>query len=114
VTIGGYADDATAVSYLSACDCVVIPSRMESIPVILSDALQMGKPLIVSDVGDMGELLRRIPAGIVVSPNDSKALCRAMFEMDKQDRSTCSPTSKNCAQFEAQVVQEWLRRIHTE
>ena len=66
VTIGGWADEAVAVSWLAACDCVVIPSRMESIPVIFSDALQMGRPLIVSDVGDMGSLLREHPAGLVV------------------------------------------------
>ena len=35
---------------------VLIPSRQESIPVILSDALQLGRPVIVSDVGDMGTL----------------------------------------------------------
>lgn len=87
VSVGGYADAGTVVSYLKACDCLLIPSRMESIPVVLSDAVQMGVPLIVTDVGDMGCLLREHPAGRVVPPDDSDALCQAMLEMATADRS---------------------------
>jgi glycosyltransferase involved in cell wall biosynthesis len=61
---------------------VLIPSRQESIPVILSDALQLGRPVIVSDVGDMGTLVRRHHAGIVVPPGDSHALAEAMLTLE--------------------------------
>lgn len=113
VTIGGYADDATAVSYLSACDYVVIPSRMESIPVILSDALQMGKPLIVSGVGDMGRLLREQPAGLVVPPEDSAALCDAMIAMATGERRRYdAPVSALADRFDvARTAREWLNQI---
>src|SRR5690606_29382867 len=37
---------------------LIIPSRQESIPLVLSDALQMDLPLMVTDVGDMGALVR--------------------------------------------------------
>ena len=81
VSVGGFADEETYLSYLKACDVVVIPSRMESIPLVLSDALQMGKPVIVSDAGDMGALLREHPAGRVVACGDSGALARAMADL---------------------------------
>ncbi len=80
VTVGGYADLPTVVSHAKACDALVIPSRMESIPLVLSDALQLGKPVIVSDVGDMGELIRENPAGLVVPPADETALAAAIQE----------------------------------
>ena len=45
---------------------LILPSRIESIPVILSDALQLDCNLIVTDVGDMGPLVRSYRAGMVV------------------------------------------------
>jgi glycosyltransferase involved in cell wall biosynthesis len=44
---------------------LIIPSRIESIPLVLSDGLQMALPLLVTDVGDMGALVRRYGAGTV-------------------------------------------------
>jgi glycosyltransferase involved in cell wall biosynthesis len=115
VTIGAWADEATAVSWLAASDCVVIPSRMESIPVIFSDAIQMGRPLIVSDVGDMGRLLREHPAGLVVPPEDPSALCAAMLQMAAQDRDRYTPRIQElAAQFDvARVAAAWIRRVQS-
>jgi len=78
VALGGYARPETVVAYLQACRCMVIPSRMESIPVAFSDALQMGTPLIVTDVGDMGELTREYDVGLVIPPEDPERLADAM------------------------------------
>ena len=78
VALGGYAGPEMVVAYLRACHCMVIPSRMESIPVAFSDALQMGTPLIVTDVGDMGELTREYSVGLVVPPEDPERLAGAM------------------------------------
>lgn len=113
VTIGGYADEATAVSYLGACDCVIVPSRMESIPVIFSDALQMNRPLIVTDVGDMGRLLREEPAGLVVPPVDSAALCAAMRAMATGDRRRYDgPVRALAERFDvSRTAQEWLKQV---
>ncbi len=87
VTVGGFADEATVVSYMTACDCALIPSRMESIPIALSDALQLGRPVIVSDVGDMGQLVRSSSAGFVVPAEDATALCDAMFSFASRSQS---------------------------
>ena len=115
VSIGGYADEAATVSWLAACDCVVIPSRMESIPVIFSDALQMGRPLIASDVGDMGALLRAQPAGLVVPPDDPSALFAAMLQLAGEDRSRYAPRIHElAARFDmTKVADEWIRRVQS-
>ena len=83
VRVGGYADEAVVVSYLKACDAQIIPSRRESIPVAFSDGLQMGRPLIVTDVGDMGAVMRKHPAGLVVPPENPVALAEAMLSIDR-------------------------------
>ncbi len=64
--------------YMHACDCLVVPSRNESIPAVFSEALQAGIPLLVTDVGDMGELAREHGLVAPVPPADVVALASAM------------------------------------
>lgn len=40
------------------CDYVLIPSRIESIPLIFSDAIKLGKPVISTPVGDLPFLIK--------------------------------------------------------
>jgi glycosyltransferase involved in cell wall biosynthesis len=86
VAVHGVIGDADLVQGIRLSKAVLIPSRQESIPVILSDALQLGRPVIVSDVGDMGALVRGYHAGIVVPPGDSHALAEAMLAMEHIER----------------------------
>lgn len=80
VTVGGFADEATVVSYLQACQTSLIPSRNESIPVVLSDALQTGTPVVVTDVGDMGRVVRQLDAGWVVPSESAHELAKALLD----------------------------------
>jgi len=65
-------------SYLSSCDCLVVPSRSESLPVVFAEAVQAGIPLLVTDVGDMGRLARKHNLMPPVPPGDAAALASAM------------------------------------
>ena len=85
IYINGFANPETAVKYLRACDCLVIPSRIESIPIVLSDALQMKKPVIVSDVGDMGKLVKKYKVGLVAEPENAEDLKDKMINFIKED-----------------------------
>jgi glycosyltransferase involved in cell wall biosynthesis len=78
VSLRGRIDESGAVAYLRACAALIIPSRIESIPVVLSDALQAGCPVIVTDVGDMGHLVRKHGAGIVVPPESPEEMAKAI------------------------------------
>lgn len=68
------------LGYFAQASCVVIPSRSESIPLVFGEALQANAPLIVSDVGDMGNLAREYKVGQVVPPNDVDALTKALCD----------------------------------
>jgi glycosyltransferase involved in cell wall biosynthesis len=74
---GNVSDEALHLLYVSS-DCVVIPSRSESIPLVFSEALKFDRELIVSDVGDMGMLGRRYGVAWVIPPEDPMALRAAM------------------------------------
>jgi len=75
--MGNISDQALASLYESS-DCVVIPSRSESIPLVFSEALRFNKELIVADVGDMGTLGRQYGAAWVVPSGDIMALKEVM------------------------------------
>lgn len=87
IHLGGYADPNTVVAYMRTCDWLVIPSRIESIPLIFVDALQMHLPVIAADVGDLGKLVRRFGVGKVVPPTDHVALAAAMQVVLSQPRA---------------------------
>jgi glycosyltransferase involved in cell wall biosynthesis len=80
VTFDGNIPDQRLASLYHSSDCVVIPSRSESIPVVFSEALRLDKELIVTDVGDMGMLGRQYEAAWVVPPEDPVALMKRMDE----------------------------------
>ena len=86
VHLTGFADAQTVAAYLRKADALIIPSRIESIPVVLSDALQMDCPLIATDVGDMGSLLREYAAGIVVKP-EASAIAAGIEQMLNRNRA---------------------------
>jgi glycosyltransferase involved in cell wall biosynthesis len=81
VTVHPFAPDELLAQYLAGCDCTVIPSRNESIPIALSEAVRLKKPLIVTDVGDMRILVHRFKVGITARPEDPIALAQAMIDM---------------------------------
>ena len=58
---------------------VVVPSRAESMPYIVLEALAAGRNVIASDVGGISEVLGKDSAALVPS-GDSDALARVMAD----------------------------------
>ena len=69
IIINGYLDAPDVLSTMEKSDFIIIPSRIESIPLVLSDAMQAGRPVLVTNVGDIDYLLKKFNAGIIVEPN---------------------------------------------
>jgi glycosyltransferase involved in cell wall biosynthesis len=80
----GNVSDETLASLYESSDCVVIPSRSESIPLVFSEALRFNKELIVTDVGDMGMLGRQYGVAQVIPPKSVMALKEVMKESVEQ------------------------------
>jgi len=69
---------ATLRGYLQQCDCLVIPSRSDSIPLVFSEGLQAAIPMIVSATGDLATLVQRFDLGDVIPPGDPVQLKQAL------------------------------------
>ncbi len=64
----GMRDDVPDV--LAASDLAVLPSAAEALPMAMIEAMALGVPQVATDVGDVGEVLRRTGAGLVVGVDD--------------------------------------------
>ena len=81
VSLKGTVSDAALGILYDSADCVVIPSRSESIPLVFSEALRFDKDLVVADVGDMGVLGRKYGVAGVVQREDVPSLKDEMKKM---------------------------------
>ena len=78
VTLHGYIGPDEAARAIRSADCLVIPSRIDSIPVVLSDAVRLGTPVIATSVGDMGDVVSEHQCGLTCPAGDPAALAGAM------------------------------------
>lgn len=75
----GYREDAVAV--LAACDIFVLSSTYEGLPVSLMEALVLGLPVVSTDVGGIGELVRDGVEGILVPPSSPDELAAGLLKL---------------------------------
>ena len=80
VRTSGYLNRKEATEVLLGTDYLLLPSRKESIPVIFSDALQTGCPVIASPVGDLPRLYKNNKFGIMAQDVTSLGFSRAIKE----------------------------------
>jgi glycosyltransferase involved in cell wall biosynthesis len=76
VHLVGLRSDVPAI--LAAADVFVLPSLSEGLPLALLEAMFAGRPIVASDVGEVGAALARGEAGVLVEPGDAAALAAAI------------------------------------
>jgi glycosyltransferase involved in cell wall biosynthesis len=81
VLLTGRLEDGDISDLFRHADCIVIPSLSESIPLVLSEAVNAQKPLIVTNVGDMGFLAEKYNLGYVVEAGNHHLLAEALIKM---------------------------------
>lgn len=80
VEVGGYLDRDEAARLYAWADWLLLPSRIESIPVLFSDAAQAGRPLVASPVGDLPRLFAAHPVGVLATGVSATGLAAALSE----------------------------------
>ena len=87
VTLGGYLDKQGAADLIGWADYLLLPSRIESIPVVLSDAIQLATPVVAAPVGDLPRLYREFALGTLASAVTASAFADALRAALAQDAS---------------------------
>ncbi len=80
VDAGHFLAKAEAEAAIVRADWVLIPSRIESIPVVFSDAMKLGRPVISMPVGDLPRLLVEHSVGVCSRDVTAAAFVTAMRE----------------------------------
>lgn len=69
------------VSYYKTCDLYVQPSLYEGWGLAVVEAMASGAPVLMTDVGVAGDIVRNRETGLVTSAGDEEALVEAIVEM---------------------------------
>ena len=77
VTFWGWQLDVAP--FFSAADAFILSSKSEGLPISLLQALSLGLPAIVTDVGGMAEVVRLAKAGLTVSATNPAEMTAAIM-----------------------------------
>lgn len=80
VEVRGYLSRDEASSAMLHSDYLLIPSRIESIPVVFSDAMKLGLPVVSMPVGDLSALVTS-EIGVLASNVSAEAFASAIRSM---------------------------------
>ena len=79
VVFTGFREDALRL--MAALDVFVLPSLKEGLSIALIEAMALGRPTVVTDVGGLPEVVEHGVQGLVIPPADSRALARAVVTL---------------------------------
>lgn len=80
----GFVDDMKP--FLKLTDVVVIPSRIEGIPIILMESLAMGVPVVASNIGGIPSILKDSDNGFLCDPGRIEDFVQSLQKLyDDQD-----------------------------
>src|SRR2546423_9978793 len=71
-------EHSDALRLLNETDALVLPSRDETMPIAILEAMGLGKAVISTDVGGVSEWLRDGMNGLLVEPENAEALASAL------------------------------------
>jgi glycosyltransferase involved in cell wall biosynthesis len=111
VTFAGYQQDVS--SWLAKSKVFVLTSDSEGLSLALMEAMMSGLPCVVSDVGELGELIKHGTNGFLVNNRSSRVFAQyiALLLQDSEQYAKFAAASRRAAlRFElAETTKTWDR-----
>lgn len=86
-------------AYLCMANYLVIPSRSDSIPLVIHEAAKCGTPVVTSSVGDMPELVKKYQIGYSFPSQNEKELSMLLRTLIKRGKNNKKYFSSNLKKF---------------
>jgi glycosyltransferase involved in cell wall biosynthesis len=103
---------------LAAMDTFVHPSWAESFPYVILEAMTLGKPIVASDVGGIGEAIEHGVEGLLVAPRAAQplgeALCAMLADRERATRMGERALRRVSTQFTLAAMIDHLARVYDE
>jgi glycosyltransferase involved in cell wall biosynthesis len=117
----GLGDRAVFTSYpgpvgdvLAALDVYVRPSLEDSSPIGVHEAMSVGLPIVVTDVGGVAELVEHEQTALLVPPEDPGALSAAILRLCREPDLRGRLSRNGVARFEERHTSDRMARAHEE
>lgn len=110
----GYAPDREVEKYFAACDMVVLPYESATQSGIVQIAYGFEKPVVVTNVGGLPDVVEDNRTGYVVAPQDENALADAVIRYFAEDKEAefVQNIAKQAYRFSwermGEVVEQWI------
>jgi glycosyltransferase involved in cell wall biosynthesis len=116
VKLGGFLDKPAAEQAICEADWLLIPSRIESIPVVFSDAMKLGCPVVAMPVGDLPTLIAEGP-GVTSGTVAADAFGQSLRQvLDRSARAHSRALADMAARFNLAAIANHLatrqRELH--
>ena len=79
-------DDAALTDCYLSSDIFVLASFMETLPLVILEAMYAGLPIVATRVGGIPEIVKDGVNGFLVPPNDSEELFQKCFQLLKDEK----------------------------
>lgn len=79
ITFEGFVNNVN--DYINCFDLFVFPSRHEGLGSILFDVMQLGVPIIATDVGGIPDIIEHDVNGFLIPPADSKSIEKSIIDL---------------------------------
>jgi glycosyltransferase involved in cell wall biosynthesis len=106
VVINRYLSNEEIVALNKGAYCIVCPYKSASQSGIVSTTYLFGKPIIASDVGGLSEYIIDGENGLLVPPNDPKALAESLSRL-MTDASLYDRLRKGALAFSSSPIYSW-------
>jgi glycosyltransferase involved in cell wall biosynthesis len=107
VCFAGYSDEV--LGYLRSFDLLVLPSRRESLPVVLREAGMMRLPVVAANVGGVPEIVVPGETGLLYPPGDVDALTAGIRSLlDAPERAVQMGERARARVLERFSLDRWL------
>ena len=116
--LGNLQDDQTLALIYSAVDLAVVPSRIENLPQIATEAITCGTPVVAFNCSGLPDVIDHKITGYLADPFDTKSLKKGI-EWILEDKNRLIKLSENCRKkalrlWDSKIIAEQYMKIYNE